>query len=94
MAVTVLSFRAQYPEFRGITDGAVTAALSDAAVAIDPVVWGVLYDRGVGLKCAALLSLSPNGAAARLATDPTQSTYQVEFDRLVDIVGLGLRVFL
>lgn len=88
------TFKAQFPEFATTPDALVSIFLVNAAAQLDTTVWGSYLDQGIAYKAAALLAASPNGQSmARIASDPTRSTYSVRFDEMVRIVTTGMRVF-
>ena len=89
-------FIARYPEFKATSTDLVGAMLNDAALMIDCGVWGPKAGQGHGYLTAHRLALSPFGQQARMVipakgTTPATSTYKVQYDELVGIVGSGFR---
>lgn len=90
---TLSSFLVSFPEF---SDGGAPqmalaqAKLDEAALQIDPAVWGVRTNLGHGYLTAHLLAMSPMGNTAKLIKNDT-TTYEIHYLRLVRIVTAGLR---
>lgn len=91
---TRATFVAAFPEFE-LTDAAVVdAKLAEASRRISPSVWGKWEDDGHGQLTAHLLANSPMGNTAKLEPnggDGPKTIYEGEFNRLVRMVGAGLR---
>jgi hypothetical protein len=89
--VTSLDFLARYPEFaEGQHSAALVAScLAEAATQVSASAWGDLYERGVGLLAAHLLSTSPLARQARLQSQEASSTYWAQYAELRDMVGAG-----
>jgi hypothetical protein len=85
-------FQARFPEFQDTPTTMVSAALNDAALQIDSLVWGNLAGVGHGYLTAHRLAMSPFGQQARLVQKDGSTTYQKHFRDLVGIVGSGFRV--
>jgi len=64
--MTLIAFRARYPEFRTASDELVQAILDDAALRVDPRAFGKKIDIAHGLVAAHLLLNSPYGRSQRL----------------------------
>jgi hypothetical protein len=90
---TISSFLASFPEFNDGSDpqnNLVQAKLDEAALEVDPGVWGGLQNLGHGYLTAHLLASSPMGNTAKLvATQMT--TYEKNYRRLLGTVTAGLR---
>jgi len=82
VALTLVSFREEYPEFVPTPDAVVEAKLAAAANGCDERVFGARYDEAVGLLAAHKLSLSPFGSQARLEKDSTKTTYSEQWTEL------------
>ena len=85
MALDGTSFVARFPEFSEVNEvspATITAALADAAIYCDSVLWGTRYESGVMWKAAHLLALTPLGEGARLSKTSEQTTYGVVFDSM------------
>lgn len=85
MALTPTTFKARWTEFAPTSDGLVQSALDEAARRCDARLFGAdRYDDAVSLYAAHLLSVSPQGAQARLEAtrDDAQTTYGQEWQRL------------
>ncbi len=52
-----------------------------------------VYDRGLALKAAHYIALSPYGINAKLVSDAGKTTYGVQFDALLASVTCGIRAF-
>jgi hypothetical protein len=92
MALSLQTWRTQYPEFASAPDALVQAYLDRALARIDASVWGTLADQGQGLLAAHTLALAPNGQFARLTSEKGETTYGRQFARLEAQVTIGLRV--
>lgn len=79
MTWTAASFKARYPEFATASDALVTASLADAAAYVDASLAPVDADRGIGLKAADILALSPFGQTARMQSKDGSTTYGNQF---------------
>ena len=88
-------FLTRFPEFKEAAKSGtdmLSAALNDAALLIDPAVWGTLAGQGHGFLTAKRLALSPFGQQARMVAKDGSTTYGKHYDELVQIVGSGFRV--
>ena len=85
------SWRAAYPEFRGVSDGTCQAKLDEAALQVDPGVWGAKAGAGHGLLAAHLLASSPFGQNAKMSSVDAGTTYLANFKRMVLMVSSGFR---
>ena len=91
MAVTVESFKAEYPEFEEAGDTLIAAKLADAVLNIAADTWGTEADAGVMLTAAHNLAISPFGRNSRLdKDDPTRSIYGEELKARQRRVAFGL----
>ncbi len=91
MAVTLASFRAQFPEMQKAPDDLVSSALALADPQVNPTVYGTRADEALLFYAAHVVACSPFGQNARLASDKNQSTYGEHFKRLQIAAGAGLR---
>lgn len=82
-------FLSQYPEFRFASDALIDAKLSLATMDLSPESWGALYVRGLGLRAAHLLAMTPEGKDLRLKSDSNNSPYNVQFQELQLLAGFG-----
>jgi hypothetical protein len=57
MAITPADFKARFPEFGSVPDSRVQFWLDDAVLEVGESAWGELYEKGVFLLAAHLLSL-------------------------------------
>lgn len=89
MTWTPTTFRARWPEFDGVADNVVSAALADAARGVDARLFGTRTDLAVGLRAAHLLAISPYGQQARLESDKSDTTYRAEYLRMAREVAGG-----
>lgn len=91
--VDLRHFRARFPEFNNAPDTLIQATLDGCAVEFASSIWGTKLDEGHGYLTAHKLSLSPFGQQARLADGKRgETTYMLEYTRLVRIVAQGFRV--
>lgn len=85
--ITVQQFRARGREFTGAPLEMISEALADAAVEIDPAVWGRYQDRGHYNLAAHLLCIGPYGKQAKATLEKGGTTsYEREYLRLKKIV--------
>jgi hypothetical protein len=91
MAVTVASFKASFPEFIPAGDTLIGIKIDAAKLQINSTVWGSRYSEGVMWLTAILLASSPYGEQARLSDDNSKTIYHENFNRLRNIVTVGLR---
>jgi hypothetical protein len=71
----------------------VEETLTYAAQHVSAVRWGARYERGVYLKLAHMLSLSPYGESARLTKKTAETVYSAQFDdelRALPVRMMGL----
>lgn len=80
--MTLIVFRATYPEFKQTGDADVQIKLAEAARRISSDAFGDRYDDAHGLMAAHLLWISPFGATMRLDGDAGGSRYAAEFAEL------------
>lgn len=99
MALDFDAFVARFPEFKRASKAQVEAKIAEAELQVDACVWGAKYDLGLGYLTAHLLSLSPEGRAARLVPanakatrEDALTTYERVYQRLVRTVASGARV--
>jgi hypothetical protein len=85
-------FLARFPEFSRTDTTLIASALNDAALVIDPSVWGSFAGQGHGYLCAHRLALSPFGQQARLVTKSGSTTYWEHYEALMNVVGSGFRL--
>jgi Protein of unknown function (DUF4054) len=85
-------FLARFPEFSRTDTTLLASTLNDAALVIDPSVWGSFAGQGHGYLTAHRLALSPFGQQARMVAKNGTTTYQAHYDRLVGVVGSGFRL--
>lgn len=90
MTVSVNRFRKAYPEFRDTSDELCSQKLAFAELRTAPSVWGALTEQGIMVLAAHLLSVSPEGQKARLATAPDKTVYQLEWERMKREVTFGV----
>lgn len=87
------SFRALFPEFNTAPDQLVQSRLDQAALRIDPAVWGSRAGEGQAYLAAHLLALAPGGQFARLVSKEGKTTYGNEHEKMViQVAGLVMRV--
>lgn len=77
------TFVIQFPEFRGADVSLIQAQLDAAALELDTVRWGTLFDQAQGYLAAHKLALSPYGQNAKMAAKDGSTTYMVHFKDLV-----------
>lgn len=99
----IADFRTRLPEFDGVDDSLISAALADAALEIAPLKWGAfsvsgvqnLADLGQIYLAAANLAISPWGQNARMAVKVAggqwSSVYETRYRRLQRYVTMGYR---
>lgn len=92
MTISLASFRTQFPEFNGPSDGLVQSMLDAAALEIDTSIWGKKADQGQAYLAAHKLVMSPFGQNAKLQTKNGESTYLGVYQKLVRQVSSGYRV--
>lgn len=87
MAVSAAQFLVEFPEF-GPTNtqrpGLIEAKLEHASRFVSARLWGTRYDRGVYLKAAHLLAMTPYGENARLHKTSPETVYSVLWDQEVE----------
>lgn len=88
-------FLVEFPEFVLINTqkpALIPATLARAAAHVSARVWGNRYDRGVYLKCAHFLAMSPFGETARLTKGTNVTTvYEQQFTD--ELRALPIRMF-
>jgi hypothetical protein len=89
VAWTPTTFKARWPEFARTADAQVQAALDAADRRVDERYFGARTDDAIGLLAAHELMISPQGAAARLATDEADTPYRRLYDELARAAGAG-----
>jgi len=105
---TLSQFRAEFPEFNGVSDGLVAAKLAAAALEMDNCVWGQFSspglpctkaDQGQMYLAAHKLAASPFGQNSKTVTTAfanksgyQRTTYGAEFFLLQRGVTSGFRV--
>lgn len=92
MAVTVSSFKVQYPEFANADTALLQATLDDAVKLCPAVPWGDKQDMGVMRQTAALLARSPFARGMELQMVNDRTVYEIDLERLRRIVCVGVRV--
>lgn len=80
--LTYETFIAEYPEFKTASAAFVNRKLTQAALRIDPNVWGVKQDMGHGLITAVMLCRSPSGKTAQMVPEAAVS-YERELRALL-----------
>lgn len=86
MAIDLATFVTEFPEFAATATSRAAYVQShlDAALPYcDAVMLGSMYQRGVFLKAAHTLSMSPFGENARLNKSDGQTTYSAMFDDML-----------
>ncbi len=91
MAVTALTFLAEFPEFAAVDSGVLSAELSNAVTLCPEAVWGDLQDMGIKLQTAVWLAQRPNARDMQLAPDG-MTVYSGRLDTLKRIISSGGRV--
>lgn len=88
-------FLVEFPEFVLINaqkPALIAATLARAAKHCSARVWGDRYERGVYLKCAHFLAMSPFGETARLVKGTNATTvYETQFAE--ELAALPIRMF-
>lgn len=79
MTWTAASFMQRYPEFATMDAALVTSAIAEATAYVDPALAPIDADRGIGLKTADILALSPFGQTARMQSKDGSTTYGKQF---------------
>ena len=82
MAVTVLKFISNYPDFKNTDEFLIKQKLRLARLRVNEATWGDNYDDGVMLMVAHLLSISPAGEKVRLSSGGPGDIYKKEFDEM------------
>lgn len=90
--LTVLEFRARFPEFEVLLDPQVQKALDIAANNVDPTVYGDRAQDAAYYYAADTLALSPFGQQARLVSANGTTTYRVQFERMQKAACFGFRI--
>ncbi len=83
MAATVAGFLVMFPEFEATytqRPQLLAETLTYAAQHVSAVRWGARYERGVYLKLAHMIALSPYGESARLVKSKADTVYSTQFD--------------
>ncbi len=87
------SWRSLFPEFNTCPDWLAQSRLDQAAVQIDPTIWGNRSGEGQAYLAAHLLALSPSGQFSRLQSEKGKTTYGTYYDLMVvQVAGLIFRV--
>lgn len=92
------SFAARYPEFENTAGEQVLAVLAEAALSVDPLIYGFKTDAAVGALAAHLLWTGVAGTSLRMAADgdtspdAQRSRYWGEFTRLRRECTIGFMV--
>lgn len=86
------TFRVQFPEFNGVSDGMVSAYLTAASLSVDASIWGGKADQGQAYLCAHMLATTPFGQNARMVSKDGTTTYETIYKRLQLEVSGGFRV--
>lgn len=81
--MTLVQFRARFPEFETALDPFVQAALDGAASETSAGELGTAYDEAHGLLAAHKLAMSPYGQSARLINDDGRTTYELQREGVV-----------
>lgn len=77
------TFRDAYAEFVSAPEATVLSALRRAATELNATEIGAPYDEAHGLLTAHKLAISPYGRASRTLNDEGQTTYEVEFGKVM-----------
>jgi hypothetical protein len=87
------SWRSLFPEFNTAPDVLVQSRLDQAALQIDPNIWGQRAGEGQAYLAAHLLAIAPGGQMARLVSKDGSTTYKTYYDLMVvQVAGLVFRV--
>lgn len=78
-----VTFREAYAEFKSAPPEVVLAALRRAATELNPTEIGAPFDEAHGLLTAHKLAISPYGRASRTVNDAGETTYEVEFGKVM-----------
>ncbi|MBA3833609.1 MAG: DUF4054 domain-containing protein [Chthoniobacterales bacterium] len=95
---TAVSFAARYPEFSNTDSDLVGAVLAEAALSVDPLIYGFKADAAVSALAAHLLWTGEAGTSLRMAADgdtspdAQRSRYWGEFTRLRRECTVGFMV--
>jgi hypothetical protein len=91
--IDLATWRSLFPEFATAPDILVQSRIDQAALRIEPLVWGERSGEGQAFLTAHLLTLAPGGQFARLQSDKGKSTYGTQFDQMVvEVTALVMRV--
>jgi hypothetical protein len=80
--VNVTAFLERYPQFRQAGQTLIEACLADAALMVNPDVYGDKADYATGLFAAQMLAASPYGMSMRLEDDKSKTIFDAEVERL------------
>lgn len=83
MAVSLIDFRNQFPEFAKLDDSHVQAHLDAADTVLDSAINSSLYDQLVCWYAADSLASTPWGYNARLSQPGQPSAYKMKYDELL-----------
>lgn len=90
--MTTAEFRCKFPEFEFIGDPQVNANLDSTRNRVDPSVMGSKTNEAHGLLTAHMLAASPAGQQARLSSERGETTYLMNFKKVVRMTVIGLTV--
>ena len=89
MPVTAQRFLKAFPEFQETERQLIEQKIALATLRTDETAWGDLYDEGIMMLTAHLISVSPKGEKARLHKYSEQTIYWVELNRMRREVTVG-----
>lgn len=92
MAVTVLQFKAEFPEFDNTENAVIQSRLSMASRQINATVWGAKTNDGIKMLAAHLIALAPLGEQAKLRHENRGTIYGDQYEALKAQVAYGFRV--
>ena len=90
--MTLVQFRTRWPEMNFASDVYIQAYLDAAALRLDPLAWGNLFDEGHGYLAAHMIAITPSGFASGLSDKFGKSGYSRSYGELLRLVAGGARV--
>lgn len=92
MAVSVLQFKAEFPEFANTENALIQSRLTMATARVNSTVWGSRQNDGIKMLAAHLIALSPLGEQAKLKHENRGTIYGDQFEAMKSEVAFGFRV--
>lgn len=85
-------FLVRYPQFKSAGSPLIQASLTEAALFVEPAIYGAKTDYAIGLFAAQQLARSPWGQTQRLSDDESKTIYDDAIDELKKTIGVRMVV--